>query len=81
SEVTVPAGRRLEMQQNLIRSHATGVGSPIDREVGRAVMLLRANSLARGNSGIRAEVVELLLSLLRNGIDPVIPEFGSVGAS
>lgn len=81
SEVAVPPERRLDMQANLIRSHAAGVGVPLSREVGRAVILLRANSLARGNSGIRVEVVELLLSLLRTGIDPLIPEFGSVGAS
>jgi histidine ammonia-lyase len=81
SEVAVPRESRLRMQVNLVRSHATGVGEPLDREVGRAVILLRANSLARGNSGIRGEVVESLLALLRAGIDPLIPEFGSVGAS
>jgi histidine ammonia-lyase len=81
SEIAVPPESRLEMQENLVRSHATGVGQPLDREVGRAVMLLRANSLARGNSGVRYEVVELLLSLLRAEVDPLIPEFGSVGAS
>jgi histidine ammonia-lyase len=81
SEIAVPPESRLEMQENLVRSHATGVGAALDREVGRAVMLLRANSLARGNSGVRYEVVELLLSLLRSGIEPLIPEFGSVGAS
>jgi len=81
SEVAIPADQRLEMQENLIRSHASGFGQPLSREVSRAVMLLRANSLARGNSGIRREVVQLLLGLLRHGLDPVIPEFGSVGAS
>ncbi len=81
SDVSIPAARRLEMQENLILSHASGFGPPLPREVSRAVILLRANSLARGNSGIRSEVVELLLSLLSHGIDPAIPEFGSVGAS
>ncbi|MEE9132778.1 MAG: histidine ammonia-lyase [Gemmatimonadota bacterium] len=81
SEVAIPSAQRLQMQENLIRSHSSGFGQPLAREVSRAVMLLRANSLARGNSGIRLEVVELLLSLLRHGLDPVIPEFGSVGAS
>ena len=81
SEVLIPPARRLEIQENLIRSHSSGLGAPLPREISRAVMLLRANSLARGNSGIRREVVELLLACLRNGIDPVIPEFGSVGAS
>lgn len=81
SEVLIPPARRLEIQENLIRSHSSGLGAPLTREVSRAVMLLRANSLARGNSGIRREVIELLLACLRHGIDPVIPEFGSVGAS
>ncbi|MGD2215112.1 MAG: histidine ammonia-lyase [Gemmatimonadales bacterium] len=81
SEITVPPESRLEMQENLVRSHVTGVGGALDRQVGRAVMLLRANSLARGNSGVRGQVIDLLLALLRSGIDPLIPEFGSVGAS
>ncbi len=81
SEVLIPPARRLEIQENLIRSHSSGFGRPLSPEVGRAIILLRANSLARGNSGIRREVVELLLALLRAGIDPVIPEYGSVGAS
>jgi len=81
SEVAIPADQRLEMQENLIRSHASGFGQPLPREVSRAVMLLRANSLARGNSGVRREVVQLLLSFLRHELDPLIPEFGSVGAS
>jgi histidine ammonia-lyase len=81
SEVFIPPARRLEIQENLIRSHSSGLGAPLPREISRAVMLLRANSLARGNSGIRREVIELLLACLRQGIDPVIPEFGSVGAS
>ncbi|MGD8699236.1 MAG: histidine ammonia-lyase [Gemmatimonadales bacterium] len=81
SEVLIPPTRRLEIQENLIRSHSSGLGAPLGREVSRAVMLLRANSLARGNSGIRREVIELLLACLKHGIDPVIPEFGSVGAS
>ena len=81
SEVLIPPARRLEIQENLIRSHSSGLGAPLPREISRAVMLLRANSLARGNSGIRREVVELLLACLRHGIDPIIPEFGSVGAS
>ncbi len=81
SEVLIPPARRLEMQENLIRSHSSGFGRPLEREVSRVVILLRANSLARGNSGIRVELVELLLALLRHRIDPVIPEFGSVGAS
>lgn len=81
SEVLIAPERRLEIQENLIRSHSSGLGAPLAREISRAVMLLRANSLARGNSGIRRQVVELILACLRHGLDPVIPEFGSVGAS
>lgn len=81
AEVLIPPTRRLEIQENLVRSHSSGFGAWLPREVGRAVMLLRANSLARGNSGIRREVVERLLAFLERGIDPLIPEFGSVGAS
>ena len=81
SEVLIPPARRLEMQENLIRSHASGFGRPLGPELSRTIILLRANSLARGNSGIRVEVVELLLALLTEGLDPVVPEFGSVGAS
>ena len=81
SEVLIPPGRRLEIQENLIHSHASGFGASLGREASRVVMLLRANSLACGNSGVRRQVVELLLSFLRYGLEPVIPEFGSVGAS
>ncbi|UCC48434.1 MAG: histidine ammonia-lyase [Gemmatimonadota bacterium] len=81
AELIIPPDRRLEMQVNLVRSHACGFGPPASRELSRAMLLLRANSLARGNSGIRREVVELLLAFLREGLDPMIPEYGSVAAS
>ncbi len=81
AEVTIPPDRRLEMQENLIRSHSSGFGAPLGREISRAVVLLRANSLARGNSGVRRAVIDGLLAFLRHGIEPAIPEFGSVGAS
>ncbi len=81
SEVAVPRDRLEELQLNLIRSHACGVGRPLPRAETRAVTLLRANVLARGFSGVRPEVVELLLELLNRGVHPVIPEQGSVGAS
>ncbi|UCC74724.1 MAG: histidine ammonia-lyase [Gemmatimonadota bacterium] len=81
AEVLIPPAQRLELQENLIRSHASGLGNALSREVSRAVMLLRANSLARGNSGVRRVVVDTLLAMLQGGIEPVIPEFGSVGAS
>lgn len=70
-----------QLQRNLIRSHACGVGDPLDEDVVRATILLRANTLARGLSGIRVEVVERLLSLLSLGIYPFIPSQGSLGAS
>ena len=70
-----------QLQHNLIVSHAIGLGRPLDAEVVRGMMLLRAQSLALGHSGIRPEVVELLLALLNAGAHPVIPEQGSVGAS
>ena len=69
------------LQLNLIRSHACGVGAPLDRTETRAVTLLRANVLAKGFSGVRLPTVELLLELLNRGVHPIIPEQGSVGAS
>ncbi|HEX2092658.1 MAG TPA: histidine ammonia-lyase [Longimicrobiaceae bacterium] len=81
ADVAIPLDRLEELQVNLIRSHAAGVGTPLPREEARAVTLLRANVLAKGYSGIRPEVVELLLELLNRGVTPVIPEQGSVGAS
>ncbi|HLE09697.1 MAG TPA: histidine ammonia-lyase [Bacteriovoracaceae bacterium] len=70
-----------KLQINLIRSHCTGVGRPFGREVVRAIMLLRANCLCRGFSGINPEIVELLLDFINHGITPVVFEKGSVGAS
>ena len=70
-----------ELQHNLILSHATGVGDFLCAEVVRLVMLLKINSLARGVSGIRAEVIQLLISMYNNELWPAIPEKGSVGAS
>jgi histidine ammonia-lyase len=71
----------VELQYNLIRSHCTGVGEPFDRTQTRAIMLLRANCLASGFSGVNPELVELLLDFLHFGITPVVPQKGSVGAS
>jgi histidine ammonia-lyase len=81
SEVVIPPGRIRDLQNNLIRSHACGVGDPLSVSETRAVMLLRANCLALGHSGVREVVIERLLDLLRLGVHPVIPERGSVGAS
>src|SRR6188472_1020655 len=69
------------LQENLIASHAAGVGAPFPREVVRAMLLLRANTLALGHSGCRPELVDFLLRLLELGVHPVVPEQGSVGAS
>ncbi len=81
SEVAISREKVLELQKNLILSHCAGVGEPYPVEVVRAMMLLRANALARGNSGIRIEVVERLLRLIESGMTPVVPSQGSVGAS
>lgn len=69
------------LQYNLLRSHATGVGEPLPDEIVRAMLLLRARTLAQGHSGVRPVVVEKLLELLSTGILPVVPSQGSVGAS
>ncbi|HEX6926004.1 MAG TPA: histidine ammonia-lyase [Longimicrobiaceae bacterium] len=81
ADVAIPRERIAELQLNLIRSHACGFGPPLPTEEVRAIMLLRANVLAKGCSGIRPEVVDLLLEMLNRGVHPVIPEQGSVGAS
>jgi histidine ammonia-lyase len=69
------------LQLNLLRSHAVGAGEPLPEEVVRAMMLLLAASLARGHSGVREELVELLLACLERGVVPVVPSRGSVGSS
>ena len=77
----IPADRRVDLQRSLIRSHAAGVGAPVEREVVRAMMVLRARSLAMGYSGARPEVAEAIVAMLNAGITPVVPEHGSLGAS
>jgi histidine ammonia-lyase len=79
--VRVAPDRVKELQLNLVRSHAVGVGTPLDRDVVRAILLLRANTLAAGRSGVRTGTIDLLLSMLDRGVLPVIPQHGSVGAS
>lgn len=69
------------LQYNLIRSHCTGVGRPFDRIITRAVMILRANCLASGFSGVSIECIEMLMAFINNDITPIVPEKGSVGAS
>ena len=69
------------LQVNLIRSHSAGVGEPFPREVVRGMMLLRANALAKGFSGVRVVVVQTLLDMLNQNVTPVVPQQGSVGSS
>src|SRR5260221_4855331 len=70
-----------QLQVNLVRSHASGVGAPLSEAETRAMMLLRANALAKGLSGVRPQVVETLCQMLNAKVHPVIPSQGSVGAS
>ncbi len=81
ANVVIPAGRREELQRALVRSHAAGMGPPVEREVVRAMMLLRARTLAMGFSGARPVVAERIAALLNAGLTPVVPEHGSLGAS
>jgi histidine ammonia-lyase len=81
ANVRIPSSELEDLQLNLVRSHACGVGRPLPEDEARAVMLLRANTLAMGYSGVRVELLEHVLAMLEHGIVPVIPEKGSVGAS
>ncbi|MEK7285205.1 MAG: aromatic amino acid lyase, partial [Chloroflexota bacterium] len=81
STVRIPPADLRALQRNLVRSHAVGVGDPLPLEAVRAVLLLRANTLAAGRSGVRRETLELLIDMLNRGVHPVIPMHGSVGAS
>jgi len=79
--VAIPPDRREALQAALVRSHAAGMGDPVADEVVRAMVLLRARTLAMGASGARPEVAEAMVGLLNAGISPVVPEYGSLGAS
>ncbi len=81
SDVAIPPHRQAELQLNLIRSHVVGVGPLLPEAEVRAMMLLRANVLAKGHTGARLEVLELLVAMLNAGLFPAVPEQGSVGAS
>src|SRR3989449_10449012 len=81
SEVSIPKGDLRKLQRNLILSHAAGTGAPLPLPAVRALMLLRANVLAGGYSGIRESTLDLLVALLERDVIPVVPEKGSVGAS
>jgi histidine ammonia-lyase len=81
AEVRISADQVRALQQNLVRSHAAGVGAPLPRDFTRAMMLLRAAVLATGRSGARAAIADRLCAMLAAGIHPVVPGRGSVGAS
>ena len=81
SDIHIPPSELAELQLNLVRSHACGVGPALSEEETRAMLLLRANVLARGLSGARPVVVETLIAMLEHGVHPLIPSKGSVGAS
>ena len=81
ANTTIPADRRAALQQSLVRSHAAGMGPAVEAEVVRAMMFLRARTLAFGASGARPQVAESLVRLVNAGVVPVVPEHGSLGAS
>ncbi|HVW78324.1 MAG TPA: histidine ammonia-lyase [Alloacidobacterium sp.] len=81
ADVRISNGDLRALQHNLVRSHASGLGDPLPEPETRAMLLLRANVLAKGHSGVRPVVLETLVQLLNHGVHPVIPSRGSVGAS
>ncbi len=81
SDVHIVGEQVRELQVNLVRSHAVGVGEPLSVAETRAMMVLRANSLAKGNSGVRAVVIDTICEMLNRGVTPRVPSQGSVGAS
>jgi histidine ammonia-lyase len=81
SDVRIAGEQIRELQVNLVRSHAMGVGTPLPIAETRAMMLLRASSLAKGHSGVRAVVIDTLCEMLNRGVTPMVPSQGSVGAS
>src|ERR1044071_770197 len=81
SDVHIEPAQNRQLQLNLIRSHSAGVGEPLSEAETRAMMVLRANSLAKGFSGVRPDVINLLCEMVSRKVHPVIPSQGSVGAS
>jgi histidine ammonia-lyase len=81
ANVHVSGAQARDLMRKLILSHAVGVGEPLSEEVVRAAMLIRANALAQGFSGVRVEILETLIEMLNRGVHPIIPAKGSVGAS
>ena len=77
----IPPDQVQQLQRNILMSHAVGVGEPLDEPTTRAMMVIRANTLAKGHSGIREETLRLLLDMLNRGVHPVVPSQGSLGAS
>lgn len=80
-KIKISPSEAKQLQVNLIRSHSSGVGKPLSRETTRALMLLRANTLAKGYSGIRLKTLQTLVMMINKHVHPIIPEKGSVGAS
>jgi len=81
ADVRIAGDQIRELQINLVRSHAVGVGEPLSVDETRAMMLLRANSLSKGHSGVRAAVIDTICEMLNRGVTPMVPSQGSVGAS
>ena len=81
SDISISAKDTRKLQENILMSHSSGVGAPLEPEIVRATMALRIKDLARGHSGIRLKTVRLLAALLNRGVCPIIPQQGSVGAS
>lgn len=81
STVSISEEKTNELQVNLIRSHSVGVGEPFEKEIVRIMLLLRANAMCRGNSGVKLETVECMVEMLNKGVTPVVRSQGSVGAS
>lgn len=77
----IPEEQRVQLQKSLVRSHAAGLGDPVEREVVRALMFLRAKTLASGHTGVRPVVLQTMVDVLNAGITPVVREFGSLGCS
>jgi histidine ammonia-lyase len=81
ADVRIAGDQIRELQLNLVRSHAAGIGEPLSIAETRAMMLLRANSLSKGHSGVRAVVIDTICEMLNRGVTPMVPSQGSVGAS
>ena len=81
SDVVISGDEAIQLQRNLIISHACGIGSPLSEEITRAIMLLRINNLIKGYSGVRPVIIDTLVAMVNEGVHPIIPEKGSLGAS